>query len=346
MKVLARLAGCSWQALGTSAVLVVTDDGALTEARAIVERELDRIDRACSRFRTDSELSRVNADTGTSVSVSPLFLGALEVALRAARLTDGAVDPTVGMALELAGYDRDWELLRPPNGGPSEPPAGPSGDDRDRPSAPTVRARLHPGWRAIAVDARRSTVRVPTGVKLDLGATAKAWAADRAARAIHQAIGTGALVSLGGDIATCGLPPERGWQVYVTDDHRAGPTAPGQTITISGGGLATSSTAVRRWSHRGTTMHHVIDPATGAPTAGPWRTVSVAAVDCTDANIASTGALVLGGRALQWLTDLGVPARLVSQEGNVLTVGGWPSEAREAQIVPRHASPSDRRLAA
>jgi thiamine biosynthesis lipoprotein len=173
----------------------------------------------------------------------------------------------------------------------------------------------------------RRTIQLPRGVKLDLGATAKAWAADRAAAAARAASGCGVLVSLGGDIATSGACPAGGWRVHVTDDHRDGPDAPGQTIAIGGGGLATSSTFVRRWRRNGQQMHHIVDPATGDPASTPWRTVSVAAASCAEANIAATAAIVRGERALAWLAELGLPARLVARDGAVSTVGSWPAEA-------------------
>jgi thiamine biosynthesis lipoprotein len=134
-------------------------------------------------------------------------------------------------------------------------------------------------------------------------------------------------VSIGGDIATCGSAPRGGWRIRVTDDHRSDCSAEGQTISIRSGGLATSSTAVRRWDRAGRTMHHIIDPATGAPVRATWRTVSVAAADCTDANIATTAALVRGESAPDWLAGLGLPARLVDREGSVTTLGEWPAEA-------------------
>jgi thiamine biosynthesis lipoprotein len=307
-----------WEALGTSVVLKLTEPAALTTAGMIVERDLARIDRACSRFRADSELSRVNRGAGRAVRVNGLLMDALEVALRAAKLTDGDVDPALGVALVLAGYDRDWRLLEPATGG------------QDRSSPPQasrrLRAQVRSGWQTIELDRARNTVRVPSGIQLDLGATAKAWAADRAARAVHAATGVGVLVSLGGDIATAGTAPGEGWRVRVTEDHRAGLGAPGQTIAIRTGGLATSSTTVRRWRHRGAAAHHIIDPGTGVPSTGPWRTASVAAGSCTDANIASTAALVRGIGAPDWLAELGLPALLVSREGRPQRVGGWPRE--------------------
>jgi FAD:protein FMN transferase len=302
-----------WEALGSSAVLRVTDPGALERARAIVERELEQIDRACSRFRGDSELQRVNAGAGRFIPVSQLLIDAVWVALRAAELTGGDVDPTVGNALVLAGYDRDWRLLEKPADG-SEPTEWPA-----------VRARVTPGWKAVEIDRQASAIRIPTGVRLDLGATAKAWAADRAADAVHEATGAGSLVSLGGDIATAGAAPEGGWRIYVTDDHRDGLDGDGQLVAISSGGLATSSTTTRRWVKDGKVQHHIIDPATDAPVASAWRTASVAAATCVDANIASTAALIRSGRAPAWLEQLGLPARLVSDDGAVRLVSDWPA---------------------
>ena len=299
-----------WQALGTSVVLQLEDPAALSGARAAVGGELDAIDRACSRFRADSELSRLNARAGERMRVSSLFMQALELALLAAEITDGDVDPTLGRALELAGYRTDWRLL-------------PVASDGGEP--PVVNARARGAWEAIALDRARSSARLPPNVQLDLGATAKAWAADRAAGAAAATTGSGALVSLGGDIATSGNAPAGGWMIHVTDDHRSDPTAPGQTISIRSGGLATSSTSVRRWRSRGLAMHHIIDPATHAPARTPWRTVSVAAADCAQANIATTAALIRGQAAPGWLEALRLPARLVARDGSTRTVGGWPS---------------------
>ncbi len=201
-----------------------------------------------------------------------------------------------------------------------------------------VRAHVRAGWRTIELVPDAHMVRVPRGVQLDLGATAKAWAADRAAAAVHAATGTGVLVSLGGDIATAGEPPAGGWRVHVTDDHRAGANAPGQTVAIRDGGLATSSVAVRRWTLAGVPMHHIIDPCTGAPVRSRWRTVSVTAANCTDANIASTAALIRGAPAPAWLSSLGLPARLVGSDGDVLTVAGWPLQEPGA---PRSSARQD-----
>ena len=309
-----------WRALGPGVTLLTTAPSALAPARAAVEHELAAIDLAASRFREDSDLSRVNRAGGRPVPVGSLFLEALEVALRALRLTGGAVDPTVGQALILAGYDRDFDALSPEAAAPSAPPD---------PLAPLrVKVIRAPGEQAIQVDEAAGRASVRAGVKLDFGATAKALAADRAAARAHLAgAGAGVLVSLGGDIATAGPPPPGGWAVRVVEDHDAPPEIAGQVVSIESGALATSSTTVRRW---GAGAHHIIDPWQGRPVDVVWRTATVAAATCVDANIAATAAIVLGRGAERWLSASGVPARLVDRAGGVRLLGGWPQEARAA----------------
>jgi len=297
----------SFGALGSTAVVAVTEPTALAAATLAVEEVVARFDEACSRFRDDSELTALNASAGSPVHVSPLLLEAVEASLRAARVTDGDVDPTVGEALIALGYDRDFDAI------------GTAG-------VATVSIAAVPGWQTVRVDRAASTVTTARGVLLDLGATAKALAADHAAAAASASVEGGVLVSLGGDISIGGPPPERGWQIRVTDDHRSELTAPGQWIALTGGGLATSSTTVRRWKTDGGSAHHLLDPATGRPAAGPWRTVSVTAASCLDANIASTAAIIRGEGAREWLESLRLPARLVRLEGGAVHVAGWPDE--------------------
>jgi thiamine biosynthesis lipoprotein len=300
----------SWQALGTRVTVFVTEPATLRDVCALVTEQLAELDLACSRFRDDSELVRLNRSGANWVKVSPLLFEALKVALRAARATGGAVDPTIGRALRLAGYDRDFAELA---------------ESRPR----RLKLVAAPGWQSILFDERRRAVRVSRGVELDLGATAKALAADRAADSAASLAATGVLVNLGGDLAVAGDPPEGGWPVRVTDDHAAPFDAPGQTVSIASGGLATSSTAVREWTNGPDRLHHIFDPRTGSAAAVVWRTVSVAARSCVDANVASTAAIVHGESAPQWLESAGLPARLVAADGSVVRVGGWPQEDPE-----------------
>jgi thiamine biosynthesis lipoprotein len=309
------LASALWSALGTTVLLCVTEPEALEQATELLERELAEIDRVASRFRPDSELERLNDRAGSWSVVGPELYAALAVALAAARFSGGLVDPTLGGTLIAAGYDRDWaELER-------------TGFTSTSPRERTRRRRS--SWRGVAFVEQPdggAWVCLPPGIRLDLGATAKAYAADLAADRIASVTGVGVLVSLGGDIATAGAPPQGGWLIHVTDDHRAGLSAPGQTVRIQGGALATSSTTVRRWRGEAGEMHHILDPRTGLPAAGPWRTVSVTAADCVDANTATTAAIVLGAQAPAWLAELGFAARLVAHDGRVTTLGGWPQD--------------------
>ncbi len=291
-------------------MVVVRDPRALDSARTALERELDLVDRACSRFRADSELTRVNESAGAPVRVTPYLLDALERAIDAAAETAGVVDPTVGRALRLNGYDQTFARVRLRDGSVFAPQAS--------------RARR---WRRLEIDRERQTVTVPADVELDLGATAKAFAADRAARAAADETSCGVLVSLGGDIAVSGDPPLGGWSVGLADDHAAEPHESMPRVAIGAGGIATSSTTVRCWRTTDGERHHIVDPRTGTSAETPWRTVTVAAASCLDANTASTAALVLGKQAVSWLEARRLPSRLVGVDGAVTVVGGWPAEA-------------------
>ena len=300
-----------FETFGTTAVLLVTDPGAGSRARGIARRVFADIDAAASRFRPDSELSRLNAAGGRPLTVTATLASILAAALRAASLTGGDVDPTCASALISLGYDRDFAELTA---------AGAAAAMLPRPVGPV------PGWRSVHLDRSARRVRLDRGARLDLGAIAKAWAADRCAGQIARQLGCGVLVSLGGDVSVAGRPPAGGWQVRVTDDHAAPAAAPGQTVAITSGGLATASTTVRPWTVAGRQLHHIIDPATSEPARSCWRTVSVAAGSCTDANTASTAAIVRSAAALDWLADLGLPARLVRHDGSVERTAGWPPD--------------------
>jgi FAD:protein FMN transferase len=284
--------------------LVVADERVLDPATADLVNLLGRVDAAASRFRPDSELSRANDCAGRPIPVSHLLTDLVGAALDAAAETGGAVDPTVGLALNAVGYDRDIAAVR----------ATPA---PVRPLAVPVKR-----WADVRLNPALGVLTVPAGAALDLGATAKAFTADLAARTLFNRYGSPVLVELGGDLAVAGSLPG-GWAVRVAE--AAGGT--GQTVTISRGGVATSTTTVRRWQRGDVAAHHIIDPATGAPTDGPWRTVSVWAETAFAANTASTAAIVLGPRAIGWLLANGVAARLVDSAGAVTTVGDWPAVA-------------------
>jgi thiamine biosynthesis lipoprotein len=321
----------AWRALGMLIQLGVTDPERLAAARDLLDADLDRLDRSCSRFRPDSELVAVgeaarHAPGPVTLAVSPLLAEAVAVSLRAARLTDGDVDPTVGGALAALGYDRDFAQL--PQTDQPTAGAGEVGEAAGAAGAAAVSVRVIPGWQSVSVDTAARTLTVPAGIQLDLGATVKGWAADRSAARIAGRLGCGVLVSLGGDTAVAGQPPDGGWRIRVQDTTgrpEEPPDGPSQVVAIRDGGLATSSTAARRWRHGGDLLHHILDPRTGLPAAPVWRTVSVAAATCADANTAATAAIIRGDRAPAWLASLKLPARLVTQDGAVRMVADWPA---------------------
>ena len=282
-------------------------DGSIAaiEAEGILRTETEAIDRACSRFRPDSELAHLHANAGRTVEVSSLLFESLDVAYSVAERTHGAVDPTVGNAIEKLGYDRDFEQIEPRPLQLADP--GPV-----------------PGFRHLHLDRRRRAVRIPVGVHLDLGSSAKALLADRAAAHVSSALGSGALVSIGGDVAAAGAPPTEGWAVGIAVDSSADADEVDQVVAIRGGGLASSSAEIRAWQMGSAPVHHIVDPATGGSSSRFWRLVSAAGPSCVDANALSTAAMVWGEEALVHLRQYDQAVRLLRHDGVVFALGGWP----------------------
>jgi thiamine biosynthesis lipoprotein len=300
------IAHSRWQRWTTDMQIIVHDAASLPLARRQVDAELDAIEAAASRFRPDSEIMALAASAGRPIEVSEVLANLLDAALSAARQTDGDVDPTVGAALVGLGYHRD--VTTPHHMGPG-----------------TVSILAPAVWSMVTLADR--VVTVPPGTLLDLGATAKAVAADQCAERVHEVTGSGVLINLGGDIATAGPAPDAGWQVLI---HDADDDPDGAVALPSGTALATSSTLHRRWRRSDELLHHILDPRTGRPADPVWRTVSVAAHTCYAANTVSTAAIVRGWSALEWIRELGMTARLVDQDRVVHTVGGWPRADPEA----------------
>jgi thiamine biosynthesis lipoprotein len=303
-----------WSVWGTTARIVVTDPRLGDDAQSLLAGHLAAVDAACSRFREDSELAvvqrRLATEPGVPVTISPLLAELVTAALQAADRTDGDVDPTLADDLAALGYDRDYALI-------------------ELQSPVRMRLRLtrrnRHRWTDVRLVGSQSGGRrlmMAPGVHLDLGASAKAFAADRAAAAVAEQFGCGVLVSLGGDIATAGPAPAAGWQVLVQD----GGQEPASRIRLDAGGLATSSTVSRRWRNGTRAVHHILDPASGQPAEPVWRTVSVAAASCAEANALSTAAVVRGWQALDLLRAGGNSARLVGADGEIIRLGHWPVE--------------------
>lgn len=295
----------TFEALGTYVYVATRDPGELETARRLTRSLLDAVDRTCSRFREDSDLTRANARAGRWTSVHPLLVAAVEVAVDAARVTDGLVHPLLGRSLVALGYDRDFGLLTDTG-----------------PALPVAAAPLG-SWRELRL--RTDAVRVPAGTALDLGATGKGFAADLVARALDAELREPALVSIGGDLALS-RADGTAWPVVVSER----PGEPGVIVLLERGGLATSSTRVRRWARNGTTYHHLLDPRTGGPARAVWTTVTCLGATAVGANTASTAAIVLAEVAPAWLEENGVSARLVTADGGVRRTGEWPADAEAA----------------
>ncbi len=295
----------TFRAIGTTNRILATEPGALAEATAIAQDHLAGLDAAVSRFRPDSEVCVLasRASSGpASVLASPTFAAYLRAALHAARITDGLVDPTVGSAVVASGYDADMDEVRA------------------RPARASAAAAPVPGWWTIEIDDATDRVTTGAGCLIDLGATAKAQAADTIAALLAARLPGGFLVNLGGDIAVSGEAPLGGWQIGV----EAADGALVQVVTGSSQAFTTSSTRLRTWDTPGGRRHHIVDPRTGATASVTWAQVTCAASSALEANAASTAAIVLGPDAPGWLSAHGIPARLDGVDGSVVLTPGWP----------------------
>ncbi len=280
---------------------VCTDDaGEARTALLAVDRWMQRVERELSRFRPDSDLSRLNAAAGRPYRAGALLWQVTQAALVHAAATDGVFDPTIGRALVEAGYDRSFELIT---------------DRRDAPrSAFSLPVAT---WRDIHFDSERRSITLPEGVQLDLGGIAKGWAADRALD-ILQPLGP-ALVDAGGDLVIGDPPPgEDGWPLAVAD-----PLSPENDLvflTLANAGLATSGTDHRRWRLGGRQHHHLIDPARRQPARTDILAASVIAATATQADVLALTLTVMGSGATDaWMTTHPhIPALLVLNDGRTL----------------------------
>jgi len=282
--------------MGTTAEVLV--DGTAAQLAAAFRR-LRSLEASWSRFVADSELNRLHQQAGRWTTVSSDLLRALVWSERMVDETGGLFDPSIRAALEALGYDRTYAV----------------GLDTDRAPGPAVSA---PGLDGLQIDRGSSRVRLARGLSIDLGGIGKGLAADIVAAELVSSGARSAYVSVGGDIHACGEPAENGaWPVPLVHPLRAVPFAVHQ---LAGGGLVMSTTRLRTWTRGPRTLHHIVDPRTGQPSATELIAVAVAAASAARAEAFAKAAIVLGsdgGRAL--LETAGVDAWLVTDE-QVLTV--------------------------
>jgi FAD:protein FMN transferase len=289
-------------------VLVNTTDTTLVEQ---ARTRLAALESRWSRFLPDSELCRVNDAAGRTVRVSPDTAQVIRRGVEAWQVTGGLFDPTVLPAVEAAGYDRSFERVAPEAGG--SPEAG--------------TATAAPGCAGITVDG--DAVRLPPGVRLDLGGIGKGYAGDLVAHELRRLGAAGVCVNLGGDVRVSGPSrPGAGWTVGITDpfDPRVNLT----TVTLDEGAVATSSRLRRRWRRGTRELHHLIDPRTGEPSRSTLAAVTVVAGQAHWAEILAKSALIAGKDAGSRLLEAhGLSALLVTGTGDVVRVGsmeeyeGW-----------------------
>ncbi len=263
-------------------MLAAVDCESAPASLARVPEWFEEWEQVLSRFRYDSELTRLNQIHERPVAVSETLWEVLQTARKAERLTDGLVTPTLLDAILEAGYDRPFDVL------PHQAPLI---------ADPLLTAP--PQLTAMAVNASARTVTLPSGMGLDFGGSAKGWAAHQAMKRL-RAEGP-ALVSAGGDIALNG-PRANGnpWSIGVTNPFQ--PKEDIETLYLDAGGVATSGKDRRRWTRNGALQHHIIDPATNQPAETDLLTVTVVAPDVMEAEAAAKAAFILGSRVgLEWI---------------------------------------------
>lgn len=295
----------SFTTMGTVVTLIAsrkTRERTFRGAAAKVEHVFRREDRRFSRFRPDSELSRVNAAAGEWVQVSRAFAILTERSLRAAAETDGLFDPTVLPALAAAGYDRDWAEVEARGVAEDEELAA---IRRDFAALMIKHGTACGAWREIDLDG--TNLRIPEGAALDFGGIAKGWAVDRAAGKLRNLCW--AIVNAGGDLRVVGTPPRTGLEIGIEDPDDAGVEA--FRLGLFAGALATTSVTVRAW---GQGNHHVIDPRTSLPATTEVVQATVWGETCADAEVWSKAALLRGPVILDR-----VSASLVLASGEVVT---------------------------
>lgn len=239
-----------------------------------------------SRFRPDSELSRLNRAEGRPFTATPLLYQLLDEADRYSRETNGLFSPYLGRVMERLGYADSFELLN----------AGEADDESVTASAHGIEGPRGPGVRPAELDPRSRIIRLRPELAADLGGIAKGWTARHLAKLAKQdGVRTGA-IGAGGDLILWGSPPD-GWRIGIADPWQEQTDKFALTLR-KGAGIATSSAIRRRWKSKdGTVRHHIVDPRTGSPAQTDLAQVTVIAPDAVMAEVYAKCVLLLGSDA-------------------------------------------------
>jgi thiamine biosynthesis lipoprotein len=311
----------SFQAMGTTVSYLLPVEGSEQGAELIADL-FARWEAILSRFRPQSELTRLNRSAGQWVEVSELLYVVLTRALEAAAASDGLYDPTLLPQLRQLGYDRSFELLErageAAHAGQEEEASVQQGEP--------LESLLGGAWRRIEVDPVKRRVRLPAGAQLDFGGIAKGMAIDTALGALRRRGLVPALVNAGGDLAVAGLPPDgEHWAIAIPG--RRG----GWTIPLRRGALATSGIARRRWWRDGSLRHHLLDPRTGLPATNGLWSVTVVANRCEQAEVAAKVAFILGPEAgPTFLRRHSLAGLFIHEDGSWQSVAPWPTHLMAA----------------
>jgi FAD:protein FMN transferase len=272
-----------FQAMNTAVLLAADGDPRkVMEGFARVEELVRQYEQRFTRFSETSELAALNRSAGKWFHASPDMVEVLTLALRYHQDTGGLYDPAILLALEQAGYNRSMDAIRA---------AG-----SIVPLVKNITAAAS-GFHEARLDSQTNSIRLPEGLRIDLGGIAKGWIAERAAQALTR-YARACVVDAGGDIFACGRPENgQGWTVSLEDPFDVNHDL--AVLTIEPGAVATSTIMKRRWSQAGQERHHLIDPRTGKPAQSPWVSVTVIADHAAKAEVVAKTLLIGGPKSAE-----------------------------------------------
>lgn len=301
--------------MGTVVEVTIIDAGTSKpdEAAEAAFGEIKRLEKVFSSYDPDSEISRISSSAGKMVKVSPEAVEVIGEALRVARLSNGAFDPTVGALKPVWGY---------------------SGEKGVVPTAEEVRRYLQfVDYRRVIVDKDGSAVGLEKrGMVLNLGGIAKGYIVKRAVEALKRSGVRRGIIHAGGDMTVFQTGSSEPFTIGVQDPREKKLLG---SVKLLNGAVATSGDYERYFIKDGVRYHHILDPATGFP-ANLSRSVTIVAEDPVAADALSTAVFVMGpDKGMELVEGLEkVEAVIVGSDGKVTVSKGLEWESRSAIPPP------------